>query len=68
MKKKISRKKAEIAISIQVFLTSVVGFYFGHLLLGSNWWFIISFICITIALICFSISIIRNVDFSNDDE
>lgn len=68
MKKKISRKKAEVAISVQIFLAAVIGCHFGTLLSNNNWWFIVSFICITIALICFAISIIRNIDSSATDK
>lgn len=63
MKKKISKKRAEITISVICFCILGIGFGSGvSATQNGNWWYIISTIFITISLIYGIILIIRNID------
>ncbi|MFB0921549.1 MAG: hypothetical protein QMB62_11835 [Oscillospiraceae bacterium] len=69
MKKKISRKKAEIAISGICFCAVGNGICSGiYAAQNLNWWFIISTVFLTIAFISTIVLIIRNIDFSETDK
>ena len=69
MKKKISRKRAEIAISLICVCILGIGVCSGvDAVQNDNGWYIISTIFITISLIYGIIIIIRNIDDSEADK